>query len=175
MCTITFINQNSENNIEEAGRKHLASRKEDLEYYQIFGNCEEDRDFIDTLKEQDFDLEQLEKWVQQYRDLGPYNEYGISFGYVELGTFDDQEEDYFRYQFSWGGPSEELRLYKDGTIVFAYMDWFCGVGFDVTGEYWAEWVREDFEGMGMLDFDDKREESGYYDILAEKEAFDEEE
>lgn len=44
-------------------------------------------------------------------DLGTFHEYGLSFDYVEPGTFTDQEEGYWRYQISYGGPSSEFRFY----------------------------------------------------------------
>ena len=76
-------------------------------------------------------------------------EYGLSFDYVEPGTFTDQDEGYLRYQISWGGPSEEIRFYvspHNGNQVgeywfnewhlhraeFWYLDWFDGASVDVT-------------------------------------------
>jgi len=57
-------------------------------------------------------------------------EYGLDFTFVEPGTFDDQPEGYWRYQLSWGGPSDEFRFYDrghDGThIEYWFMDWFDG-------------------------------------------------
>ena len=46
-------------------------------------------------------------------DLGNMYEYGLAFDYVAPGTFDNQDEGYFRYQLSWGGPSDEFRIYAD--------------------------------------------------------------
>ena len=46
------------------------------------------------------------------------------------------EFDYVRIQFAFGGPSVELRVrydqYQNTSIEFVFLDWFCGVGFDVT-------------------------------------------
>lgn len=67
-------------------------------------------------------------------ELGPLNEYGLSIDKVEAGTFKDQREDYIRYQLSWGGPSEEFRIYKNGDVEFWYLDWFDGAKVDVNGE-----------------------------------------
>jgi hypothetical protein len=106
-------------------------------------------------------------------ETGSFYDYGLSFDYVELDTFDDQEEDYFRYQFSWGGPSDELRIYEDGTLVYVFLDWFEGIGFDVTGEEWAEWIKQTFEETCMLDFEEKREETGYYETMILREYEDE--
>ena len=44
-------------------------------------------------------------------DLGNIFEYGLSFDYVTPGTFKSQVGGYFRYQLSWGGPSDEIRFY----------------------------------------------------------------
>ena len=72
-------------------------------------------------------------------DLGTFNEYGLSFDYVEAGTFEDQEQGYFRYQLSYGGPSEEFRFYCDPDlecykIEFWYLDWFDGAKKVLTGD-----------------------------------------
>lgn len=64
---------------------------------------------------------------QKTDDLGSLNEYGLSLDYVEAGTWEHQTKGYTRYQLSWGGPSEEFRLY-DGSrrVEFWYLDWFDG-------------------------------------------------
>src|SRR4030042_934462 len=64
-------------------------------------------------------------------DLGNFNEYGLSFDYVAPNTFEDQRRGYFRYQLSWGGPSDEFRFYCDETlepyrIEYWFLDWFDG-------------------------------------------------
>lgn len=90
-----------------------------------------------------------------------YLEYGLSFDYVDAGT-DSTDDNYFRYQISYGGPSEEIRFfcYKDhqGNWVlseaeFWYMDWFDGASATITGKDY-EFVKEvfhDFDDLGMLD------------------------
>ena len=70
---------------------------------------------------------------QTTEELGPLNEYGLSIDLVEAGTFEGQRADYIRYQLSWGGPSEEFRIYKNGDVEFWYMDWFDGASVDVVG------------------------------------------
>lgn len=67
-------------------------------------------------------------------DLPRFNEYGLSFDYVEPDTFDDQPEGFFRWQLSWGGPSDEVRFYvtpgrrgvQPYRIEYWFMDWFDG-------------------------------------------------
>ena len=147
----TFINQNSEKNIEEVGMGHLESRIEDFKRFMEARDLEDAGD-----------------------DLGSFYDYGLSFDYVELGTFKPQEEDYFRYQLSWGGGSDEVRFFVDGTMEYVYLDWFCGVGFDVTREDWAIWLKDWFSGGDMLNFQEKREGYDYYEQLWQSEHEDEE-
>lgn len=71
---------------------------------------------------------------QETDELGDLAEYGLAIDYVEPGTFTDQTQGYKRYQLSWGGPSEEFRLFDDGTMQFWYMDWFDGASVPVTGD-----------------------------------------
>jgi hypothetical protein len=66
-------------------------------------------------------------------ELGTLSEYGLAFDYVAPGTFSDQREGYWRYQLSWGGPSDEFRFYAGGCgeqrpyrISYAFLDWFDG-------------------------------------------------
>ena len=68
-----------------------------------------------------------------------FNEYALSFDYVEPDTFDDQERGYFRYQISYGGPSEEIRFFVDENknpyeIQFWFMDWFDGAFVHLRGD-----------------------------------------
>ena len=55
------------------------------------------------------------------------NEYGLGIDFVPAHTFEGQTQGYTRYQISWGGPSEEFRVF---TVVprveFWYMDRFDG-------------------------------------------------
>jgi len=69
------------------------------------------------------------------RSLPPFHEYGLAFDYVAPYTFTDQTEGYFRYQLSFGGPSEEFRFYVSPSargsytphrIEFWFLDWFDG-------------------------------------------------
>jgi len=66
-------------------------------------------------------------------DLGIVTEYGLSFDYVAPETFEEQLEGYWRYQLSWGGPSDEFRFYAGGCgeqkpyrISYVFLDWFDG-------------------------------------------------
>lgn len=64
-------------------------------------------------------------------DTGTLAEFGLCFDYVAPGTFDDQREGYFRYQLSWGGPSDEFRFFVNPDlschrVEFWFLDWFDG-------------------------------------------------
>ena len=74
-------------------------------------------------------------------DIGTLWEYGLSIDKVEAGTFSDQRASYIRYQLSWGGPSEEFRIYDNGDVEFWYLDWFDGACVDVVGSD-ADLIRE---------------------------------
>ena len=100
-------------------------------------------------------------------DLGTLNDYGLSFDYVAPGTFNEQPEGYFRWQLSWGGPSDEFRFYVNPDfsvhrIVYHFMDWFDGAkrelaiagtvlhqpGYDLIHEIWQSWFSAcDLAGM----------------------------
>ena len=69
--------------------------------------------------------------------------YGLSWDYVEPDTFEDQPNGYYRYQISWGGPSEEIRYhiaYLDNSttcmyeVEFWFLDWFDGACVQLTGD-----------------------------------------
>jgi hypothetical protein len=84
--------------------------------------------------------------------LPPFYNYGLSFDYVEPDTFDEQECGYYRYQLSWGGPSDEIRFFPHGKIQYWYMDWFDGAYRDITRESWARQLREFFEERHDIDW-----------------------
>jgi hypothetical protein len=169
---VTFLNDNVQGNLETIGLKNLERRAEDFEFFSKYGYCEDDDDFMTYLKQNAHDsLKELEKEIQQWRETSRYLDYGLSFDFQEANQ-EEQKEAYFRFQLSWGGPSDELRFYEDGTIIYVFLDWFCGVGFDVTDEDWADWVRDDYEGMEMMPWEEKDYEERH---LMEYEEDDEEE
>lgn len=86
-------------------------------------------------------------------DLGTLAEYGLCFDYVAPGTFTDQREGYFRYQLSWGGPSDEFRFFVNPDlschrIAYWFLDWFDGAHRVLDGEAEAllldlwQWFRD---------------------------------
>ena len=65
-------------------------------------------------------------------------EYGLSFDYVPAHTFNDQREGYFRYQLSWGGPSDEFRFFTGPElschrIEYWFLGWFDGASRTLDG------------------------------------------
>jgi len=89
---------------------------------------------------------------------GPFWEYGLCFDYVEPGTFEDQPEGYFRYQISWGGPSDEIRFYadlsRDGWQLYRaeywFLDWWDGASVNVTKDDVAIWLFDLMNELGMI-------------------------
>ena len=80
-------------------------------------------------------LEQFEKAKKEEKDFFEYvNESGLCFDRVEAGTFKGQRAGYWRWQLSWGGPSEEFRLFDNGDLEYWYLDWFDGAKVDVKDE-----------------------------------------
>lgn len=91
--------------------------------------------------------------------LGRFEDYGLCFDYVAPGTFNDQRRGYFRYQLSWGGPSDEFRFYLDETrrptrIEYWYLDWFDGAKTTVrSGKNWDLLIEIFASFSECLDFD----------------------
>ena len=84
-------------------------------------------------------------------DLGNLNEYGLSFDYVPPGTFTDQKIGFFRYQISWGGPSDEFRFYTNPDfscykVEYWFLDWFDGAKVVLSGKR-LELLLEIFENF----------------------------
>ena len=112
----------SDNSCESRINRHLEGRLEDLAtLWALY--CEDSEAYDD--------------------DLGNMFEYGLSFDYVAPETFDGQGEGYFRYQLSWGGPSDEFRIFADKSgrwswsvykVTYNFMDWFDGAERRLYGE-----------------------------------------
>lgn len=76
-----------------------------------------------------------------------FGEHGLAFDYVAPGTFKNTRG-YWRWQISWGGPSDEFRFYADTCgdhddvylhfkltrIEYAFLDWFDGYSRKLTGK-----------------------------------------
>ena len=121
---ITFKNENAERTIVELGENALENTRNNLET---------------LLNAEDYETE----------DLGSLYDYGLGFYPV---PYDDEGGaiKYYCYQISTGGPGTEVRFYPHRTE-FVFLDWFCGVGFDVSDDEVFQQLREWFGEL--LDFD----------------------
>ena len=82
-------------------------------------------------------------WNTRREDIKNPEFEGLGFDYVEPHTFTDQLEGYWRWQFSWGGPSDELRAFVNEhkeihRLEYWFMDWMDGAKIDLTQER-PEW------------------------------------
>ena len=80
-----------------------------------------------------------DRWKDRQKDLQNPEYEALGFDYVEPHTFNDQPEGYWRWQFSWGGPSDELRGYVNEhrelhRLEYWYMDWFDGAHVQVAAD-----------------------------------------
>ena len=115
---------------------------------QKFNETEQDykdaRDYYDGSQREEHDQ------YDGYEDLYDYvNNTCLCWDYVEKGTFDDQERGYFRLQLSWGGPSDEFRIYVDydksiDYIEYWYLDWYDGAGVRVGSDTESYDICRDF-------------------------------
>lgn len=161
----TFLNDNAEKNLQEVAEKYFQSRLEDLKFFERFNHVEDEAEFVEALKDLD-ELEEIKDAIQHWEtNTREFHNYGLSFDKPEFPDFDESEDDdtekepYYRYQLGWGGPSDEIRFYEDGTIEYVYMDWFCGIGFDVSDVDGIEWLLDYFESCDMINWDRDREEA----------------
>ena len=145
---VVFLNGDKE--LEEKGRRALVSRHKDLFRFLNFQalTTREQLDFLEELGYYDPDADTDEDTLEELKEEA-FSNYGLCFDYVEPGTFTDQTRGYYRFQLSWGGGSEEIRFYR-GQIVFVYLDWFVGVGFDVSGDDVFQELYDYFAALGML-------------------------
>ena len=74
---------------------------------------------------------------------------GLDFSYVSPHTFNKQVEGYWRWQLSWGGPSDELRAFVNENkemhrLEYWFMDWYDGseviLDKDCNPQMWNEMV-----------------------------------
>jgi len=82
------------------------------------------------------EIETIEELWQDYcagKDISGFEQYGLGFDYV------DGEKPYYRWQLSWGGPSDEFRFFTFKSrysedllrIEYWFMDWYDGAHVDV--------------------------------------------
>ena len=103
---------------------------------------QEARRILESVAE-DFEIYSMnpEVFAEGDDEQPPFHEYGLSF---------EANDGYKTLLIAWGGPSYEVRFHDDGTIEFVYLDWFVGIGFDVTEWPQFQWVKEQFEEFEML-------------------------
>jgi hypothetical protein len=68
-----------------------------------------------------------------------FSEYGLCFDFVAPSSFANQPEAYFRYQLSWGGPSDEFRFFVNPDlschrVEYWFLDWFDGASRVLSGD-----------------------------------------
>lgn len=113
------------------------------------------------LKERLANLRQLweaeKQGIEEVEDLGSFNEYGLGFDYVAPETFNDQEEAYFRYQLSWGGPGDEFRFFINPDfsvhrIEYWFLDWGDGASLRLDGDDYnlLDEIFDFFEEVGSV-------------------------
>ena len=88
-------------------------------------------EYQDATEGQRIALEVIDKnrgdYFHEYEDLYDYvNQTALSWDYVDS---EGREAGYYRLQLSWGGPSDEFRIYVNqdkeiDIIEYWYMDWF---------------------------------------------------
>lgn len=71
--------------------------------------------------------------------LDTFYEYGLDFGWIAPGTFGDQPQGYYRYQLSWGGPSDEFRFFVNPDlscwrVEYWFLDWNDSAHVEIQGD-----------------------------------------
>lgn len=150
---------NGDDKHEQKGRDHFAGVLSTLEFYQENGasldGYEHEGKTRRDLLEEGLDREEvreIEQVLKTFEEVGDFHEYGLSFDFVEA---DEDTDGYYRFQICWGGPSSEIRFFPDGQIEAVYMDWFVGVGFNVTTWDAFNWLENWFKECELIDFDSK--------------------
>ena len=88
--------------------------------------------------------------LEHCEDFSQYiSEYGLCFDKVEPNTFQGQKLGYWRWQLSWGGPSDEFRIFVDEDkniykIEYWYLDWGDGASIIVKNKIIYQIIKESF-------------------------------
>jgi len=148
---VTFLNGSEK--LKEEGLKTLQSVREDLDFL-LFYHKKPLKEIIQKLKDRFgveidpsmyywYELDVLKEDIEEEIER-ILNEYPLGFDYLP-------EEGFFRYQIAWGGPQYEIRFHDNGLIEFAYLDWFVGVGFNVTNDRVFQRLKEILEDSGLFE------------------------
>ena len=84
-------------------------------------------------------FESYQRGEEAMPDGQSFYEHGLGFDYVSANTFEGQKAGYFRYQISYGGPSDEFRFYTDAgfslhRVEYWFLDWFDGANVVLKGK-----------------------------------------
>ena len=109
-------------------------------FQRTVDNYQKAKDFFNTPKDQRAakHFPNTRDEFDGHEDFFDYvNQSGLSFDYVTPYTFKDQGTPYYRFQMSWGGPSDEFNVYTDSSkniqkIEYWFKDWFDGASLDCT-------------------------------------------
>ena len=123
-------------------------------------------DFVADYREDngEIDLEQFRSDIfDEVREklYEAFYEYALCFDYVSAYTDEDEyQRGFFRYQISWGGPSEEFRFYTDEFLnlthtEYWFLDWFDGASKTIgsTHEHYetVQMLWSHFKNSGTVD------------------------
>jgi len=144
--------------------------------HQKFDDIEQS--YIEAFKYYNLDEEQRytpqDESLTSYDDIFEYcNNTGLSWDFVERETFEGQTRPYFRFQLSWGGPSDEFRIYVNydqsiDYIEYWYMDWFDGAYITIDED------SKSYEVCSMfLDCEEKKDSSELIELEEDSEEEDE--
>ena len=180
MNNITFINasstgENDQQTMINRAESSLENIIENLSFWFENGTDKESSevadlelsDIEDQLENEEIDqdeFDRLKNLIETYWNIGSFYEYGLSFDFVES---DENSDGYYRYQLSWGGPSDEIRFYPNGTIEYCFFEWFVGIGLDVSDSRTMKECMQWFKDCESIDFDSQ----DYYDVY-KKESYD---
>lgn len=172
----TFVNCSESDELKfiETARKHFEGVEETLEFFMenstSIDGYEHEGKTRRELLEEGFDRHEVKEILEvmnTFESVGSFYEYGLAFDFVEA---DEDSDGYYRFLICWGGPSSEVRIFQDGNIEVVYMDWFVGVGFNVNTWTSFNWLVQQFEDIGGIDWDSKE----YHELYQEAHISEEE-
>ncbi|MDX1421564.1 MAG: hypothetical protein R3322_00400 [Kiloniellales bacterium] len=128
----------------DRGTMDTCIRLGDIEEVYSQEHAADYRDEDGTLDLESFVDDHWDELAERARER--WYEFGLGFDYVDR----EDTEHFWRYQISWGGPSEEIRFFANHDLTlyraeFWYMDWFDGAHVVVTDDdtvraIWDEFV-----------------------------------
>ena len=129
---------NKEKKCSELVKEKYQDRLKEFEKAKSFLDIEKsERDEFDGFLSDEY------QELNQYEDFFDYcNQAGLCFDRVE------QRAAYWRWQLSWGGPSEEFRLYDNKDLEYWYLDWFDGACVDVVDDVFVD-IINDFKSLSV--------------------------